>query len=283
MLKSWVRSAGTRVLPSTRQVCVVSASQFFSMVSGDSFQRKLFTGSVMRPFSMRKTPSRVRPVASASRGSSVRVYQKRVTSSPRFTPATSSSIEAALPPSRCQPPYAVGVLLLLGRPVTTVGERGELAAVDPGRSALARQAARSRRRGRRAGPASDGSERRVIEVAGDALAEADCRRRFLVSAERPSSTARASSGVARGSARRSPTAAGSRTTVYFPGASGRACAERVRLVAGGAHHGGRRRSSWARCAAATAQPEPRRVGRCARSSSARRRWSGWRRGGRRSP
>ena len=76
MLKSWLRSAGTYQAPphslETRVTAAVIASQFESRFTGDSFQRKLFTGPVTRPSSMRKTPSRVSPVADIAFGSSQR-------------------------------------------------------------------------------------------------------------------------------------------------------------------------------------------------------------------
>ena len=61
MLNSCVRRAGTRAFRSTRQVCFVSASQLASIVIGDSFQRKLFTGATTLPCSTKNTPSRVSP------------------------------------------------------------------------------------------------------------------------------------------------------------------------------------------------------------------------------
>ena len=47
------------------------------------FQRKLLTAPLTRPRSTRNTPSRVNPVSSAVCGSTVRMYQKQVTSSAR--------------------------------------------------------------------------------------------------------------------------------------------------------------------------------------------------------
>ena len=73
-----------------------------SICTGDSLNRKLFTGRVIAPFSIRKTPSRVRPVTRIVCGSSQRRYQNRVMSTPRLTPLTSSS-RVAVPPSRIQP------------------------------------------------------------------------------------------------------------------------------------------------------------------------------------
>src|SRR3989304_3382629 len=75
------------------------ASAFASMVTGDSLKRKLFTGATTWPFSIRKTPSRVRPVMRIDCGSTQRVYQKRVMRTPRVTPARSASGVAALPPT----------------------------------------------------------------------------------------------------------------------------------------------------------------------------------------
>ena len=57
-----------------------------------------FTGRVTLPFSIRNSPSRVSPVTRIVCGSSGRMYQKRVTSTPRSVPAIRSSI-VAVPPS----------------------------------------------------------------------------------------------------------------------------------------------------------------------------------------
>ena len=82
----------------TRTVLRVISRQLASIFAGDSLKRKLFAGWVTAPFSIRNTPSRVRPVTMSSRGSSQRMYQKRVTSKPRLTLLTRSSTLGASPP-----------------------------------------------------------------------------------------------------------------------------------------------------------------------------------------
>src|SRR6185503_1741409 len=68
------------------------ASMLLSMNSGESLKRKLRTAFVTLPFSMRKTPSRVRPVYIAVRGSTSRRYHSRVMSRPRGVEAIISSV-----------------------------------------------------------------------------------------------------------------------------------------------------------------------------------------------
>ena len=53
-------------------VARVIASTFLSIVIGDSLKRKFVTGRVILPFSIRNTPSRVRPVTRIVCGSSSR-------------------------------------------------------------------------------------------------------------------------------------------------------------------------------------------------------------------
>ena len=66
----------------------------------DWVNRKLRSGRVISPFSISQTPLRVRPVITSVRGSSTRVYQWSVTSSPRDTSATSAAtVESAAGPS----------------------------------------------------------------------------------------------------------------------------------------------------------------------------------------
>ena len=71
--------AATRPTPSTAPGA--------SACGYDWVKRKLRTGAVTSPFSISHTPLRVSPVTTSVRGSSTRVYQKSVTSSPRSTPA----------------------------------------------------------------------------------------------------------------------------------------------------------------------------------------------------
>ena len=61
------------------------AAMFPNTVARLSLKRKLHTGPTMRPFSMRKLPSRVSPVRRSVRGSTKFRYQSRVTDMPRFT------------------------------------------------------------------------------------------------------------------------------------------------------------------------------------------------------
>src|SRR5690606_21096506 len=68
-----------------------------STSSGLSLNRKLFTAAVTSPSSTRYTPSRVRPVTSSVVGSTVRMYQNVVSSSPRSGRATMSRT-LAVPP-----------------------------------------------------------------------------------------------------------------------------------------------------------------------------------------
>jgi hypothetical protein len=68
------------------------ASRFLSMTIGLSLKRKFFTGWLILPFSIRNVPSRVRPVYRIVRGSSGRMYQKRVTRMPRSVERTRSSM-----------------------------------------------------------------------------------------------------------------------------------------------------------------------------------------------
>ena len=89
--------------PLTVRSAGVIASRLFSANTGLSFQRMFFTGRVTLPFSIRNSPSRVSPVTSSVCGSSDRMYQKRVTSTPRSTPLIRSSIVAA-PPSMIRLP-----------------------------------------------------------------------------------------------------------------------------------------------------------------------------------
>ena len=81
----------------------VIASRLLSAKIGLSFQRMFLTGRVTLPFSIRNRPSRVRPVTSSVCGSSERMYQKRVTRTPRSTPLIRSSI-VAVPPSMIRLP-----------------------------------------------------------------------------------------------------------------------------------------------------------------------------------
>jgi hypothetical protein len=89
-LKSRTFSGGTTVaaarpldsLGETRTGAPI-ISTLLSMKIGDSFQRMFFTGVVTRPSSMRNVQSRVSPVNRMVRGSTPRMYQKRVSRRPR--------------------------------------------------------------------------------------------------------------------------------------------------------------------------------------------------------
>ena len=73
-------------------------------------KRKLRSGVVTSPCSISHTPLRVSPVSASDRGSSTRVYQKSVTSTPRSTPATSSAAAASTTgPSTSAADVAAGI------------------------------------------------------------------------------------------------------------------------------------------------------------------------------
>jgi hypothetical protein len=83
--------------PLTTRSAAVIASMLLKATIGLSFQRMFFTARVTLPFSIRNRPSRVRPVTMMVCGSSGRMYQKRVTRTPRSTPAIRSSRDAVPP------------------------------------------------------------------------------------------------------------------------------------------------------------------------------------------
>jgi hypothetical protein len=100
IVKSFVRSAGTCQLPPYAITRVVARVD----VLEDLYRRLVVTEvrdrSVILPSSIRNTPSRVRPVIITDCGSSMRLYQKRVTRRPFLVVFTSSSIDSARPPLR---------------------------------------------------------------------------------------------------------------------------------------------------------------------------------------
>src|ERR1035437_834274 len=81
-----------------------SISRLFRKKIGDSLKRKFFTGCEIFPFSMRYVPSRVRPVFTSVRGSTPRMYQKRVTRMPRSVLLIMSEIDEVPPIMRSVPP-----------------------------------------------------------------------------------------------------------------------------------------------------------------------------------
>src|SRR5665213_3977080 len=89
-----------------------SISRLFRKKIGDSLKRKFFTGCEIFPFSIRNVPSRVRPVFTSERGSTLRIYQNRVTRMPRSVLLIMSEIEdvppdifsVPLPPNPPRPP-----------------------------------------------------------------------------------------------------------------------------------------------------------------------------------
>src|SRR6185437_9932042 len=98
MLKSPTRSGGIAVRVnqslhsrgrhcSRRPICAIRPSRS----TGDSLNRKLLTTPVTSPPSTRYTPSRVSPVSSRDCGSTSRMYQRQVSSSPRSVDLVISS------------------------------------------------------------------------------------------------------------------------------------------------------------------------------------------------
>src|ERR1035438_4723586 len=82
--------------PPRTRTGVPIATVFFSISTGLWLKRKFITGAVTLPCSIRKTPSRVSPVICIDCGLTTLIYQKRVTNSPRSTPAIRSA--RLLPP-----------------------------------------------------------------------------------------------------------------------------------------------------------------------------------------
>src|SRR5262249_51885449 len=69
----------------------------FNNSASDWLKRKFVTGLVTFPFSIRNVPSRVSPVCTMRRGLSGRMYQKRVSRTPRVTDLIRSSSDASPP------------------------------------------------------------------------------------------------------------------------------------------------------------------------------------------
>ena len=74
-----------------------SISTFRSSSTIDWLKRKFVTGRLIRPFSIRNVPSRVRPVCVRVLGLSDRIYQKRVIKTPYATDPIRSSRDASPP------------------------------------------------------------------------------------------------------------------------------------------------------------------------------------------
>src|SRR5262245_7260758 len=101
-LKSFTSSGGVHgAQPSNSPARVRSlgplARTFASTAIGLSLKRKLSVGPTIRPFSIRKLPSRVSPVSSSVCGSTVRMYHSRVTSTPYLVARIMSSIDVDPP------------------------------------------------------------------------------------------------------------------------------------------------------------------------------------------
>src|SRR5687768_14963343 len=108
-LSGGITTAPPASVPATR-IGRPSISRLLSMNSGDSLKRRLRIALAIFPFSMRKVPSRVRPVYSTVRGSTSRRYHSLVTRMPRGVERIISSIDA-VPPS---------IFTELGKPVGVV-------------------------------------------------------------------------------------------------------------------------------------------------------------------
>ena len=74
------------------------ASMLLRTLTGVSLKRKFLIADLSRPCSIRKVPSRVRPVSKTDCGSTRRMYQKRVTRMPRSVLLIISSMDV-FPPS----------------------------------------------------------------------------------------------------------------------------------------------------------------------------------------
>src|SRR5471032_3408468 len=74
-----------------------SSSILFNIVTGLSLKRKFLIGCLILPFSMENVPSRVKPVSSTDCGSTMRIYQVRVTSTPFLVLAISSAVDLSVP------------------------------------------------------------------------------------------------------------------------------------------------------------------------------------------
>src|SRR5918994_1803476 len=105
IVKSSIFIGGTSAVPGlsyASPVCIGTGRPSIVMLlnptAGDSFHLKFCTGATISPFSIRNRPSRVMPVLSSVICSTGRMYQKNVTSRPRFVVLIICS-SVSLPPS----------------------------------------------------------------------------------------------------------------------------------------------------------------------------------------